>query len=61
MINKTEIITQYEIDLLADIAWWVKGYLAADKDNCPFSEEHTRAFEKGMILLKKINKEKEEN
>jgi len=42
-------ITQKELDKLADILWWIKGYMAGAKDNyesCPFNEEHINSISK---------------
>jgi len=45
-------ITQHEIDLLADILWWVKGYRASGTDpECPFTADHERAMQKIKITL----------
>lgn len=44
-----EAITQYDLDAIADMIWWIKGYQAALRDNydpCPFGSEHLNALEK---------------
>lgn len=44
-----EEITQTDIDNLADIIWWIKGYHAGAKENCeecPFSLEHVESLRK---------------
>lgn len=44
-----EIITQEDIDNLADIIWWIKGYKAgadADGNSCPFGADHIESLRK---------------
>jgi len=51
-----EKITQDDIDKLADIVWWLKGYGAATKnhwDDCPFDVDHVGALNKVIPHLKK--------
>ena len=50
----TEKITQADLDNLADIIWWIKGYEAGARDNleeCPFGMEHHESLRKALILL----------
>ena len=51
-----EKIEQHDIDLLADILWWIKGYHAAFDDSeftCSFKEGHVKSLEKILYTLKK--------
>ena len=45
-------ITQQDLDKLADILWWIKGYRAAAKGttyiDCPFDGDHVEALEKSI-------------
>jgi hypothetical protein len=44
-----EKVTQTDLDNLADIIWWIKGYIAGAKDNyeaCPFGDEHIESLRK---------------
>ena len=52
-----EKFTQIDQDNLADIIWWIKGYIAGAKENfqeCPFSMAHHESLRKGRIILDKI-------
>lgn len=56
-------MTQHEIDLLADVYWWIKGYRAgveflSDSDFCG---EHLEALRKARIELMTANKSKTES
>lgn len=56
-------ITQADLDKLADIVWWVKGYHAADQPGCPFTGEHIKSLSKArdsMSLHMDKKKEQEE-
>ena len=47
--NKVEKILQEDLDNLADILWWIKGYIAGAKDNyesCPFGDDHFESLRK---------------
>ncbi len=49
MAEVEEDITRRDIDYLADIIWWIKGYRAgadADGNSCPFSGRHLEALRK---------------
>ena len=48
-----EKITQDDIDKLADIIWWTKGYHAgagSDYEKCPFDESHVEALRKLRVF-----------
>lgn len=49
-----EPMSQGEVDHLADILWWIKGYLAgadADSNSCPFERGHIEALRKARANL----------
>jgi len=51
----TEPITQTDLDNLADIIWWIKGYTAGAGDNfesCPFQPLHIESLRKARLALK---------
>ena len=54
MIKEREMIkelTQEEIDYLADMVWWLKGYYNGANssfENCPFNENHLDALDKAI-------------
>jgi len=56
----TEEIKQTDLDNLADIIWWIKGYIAGARDNleeCPFNMDHHESLRKArVLLLQKQNK-----
>jgi hypothetical protein len=58
-----EKIEQFDLDNLADVAWWIKGYLAAFGDaasTCPFEETHLNSLEKiKNNLQEELNKKEE--
>jgi len=46
--------TQTDLDNLADIIWWIKGYIAGAGENfekCPFTEEHAESLRKARVAL----------
>ena len=43
-------ITRQDVDALADILWWIKGYRAADNSGCPFADVHVAALEKHITI-----------
>ena len=46
--------TQTDLDNLADIIWWIKGYTAGAGENfekCPFTEEHAESLRKARVAL----------
>jgi len=56
MTNKKQPddITQNDLDNLADIIWWVKGYIAGAGENfekCPFTDEHSESLRKARVAL----------
>ena len=56
-------VTQHDIDNLADIIWWVKGYMAGARDNrenCPFEHSHEESLRRAREKLLDLN-EKEES
>ena len=51
-----EIWTQADSDNLADIIWWIKGYIAGARENleeCPFAHRHIEGLRKARMLLDK--------
>jgi hypothetical protein len=55
-----EKIIQKDLDLIADILWWLRGYIADGDYYKPFSELHIVALNKVKTTLQKelnINKE----
>ena len=51
----TEPITPTDLDNLADIIWWIKGYAAGAGDNfesCPFQPLHVESLRKAWLALK---------
>jgi len=49
-----EQVAQIDLDNLADIIWWIKGYIAGARDNyesCPFGEEHIESLRKARVNL----------
>jgi hypothetical protein len=58
-----EKIVQTDIDNLADIIWWIKGYKAgADEDanSCPFGLDHIESLRKIRVLLHGLDKKTRE-
>jgi len=46
--------TQTDLDNLADVIWWIKGYIAGAGENfeqCPFTEEHAESLRKARVAL----------
>lgn len=56
-----EEITQLDIDRIADVVWWIKGYHAACEDEssmCDFDLSHVHSLTKIKETLQaKLNKE----
>lgn len=56
-----EKMTQADLDNLADIIWWIKGFHDArtwTADSSPFGAEHIEALRKArVILLEKMEEE----
>ena len=50
----TEKIIQTDLDNLADIIWWIKGYIAGagDLEECPFGMDHHESLRKARVVLK---------
>jgi len=51
-ISDKEKINQADLDNLADIIWWIKGYITGAKKNfsvCPFKEEHLESLRKARL------------
>ena len=49
-----EIWTQADSDNLADIIWWIKGYIAGARENleeCPFTYSHIEGLRKARSML----------
>ncbi len=49
-----EKVTQDDLDKLADIIWWIKGYIAGAGDayeDCPFSIGHIESLRKSAFQL----------
>lgn len=56
-----EQITWTDLDNLADIIWWIKGYMAGARDNCeycPFGQEHVESLRKVRVNLQDEIEEK---
>ncbi len=48
-------ITQTDLDNLADIIWWIKGYMAGAGEayeDCPFTSDHSESLRKARVALK---------
>lgn len=48
------MITQSDLDNLADIVWWTRGYLAgcdSDSNSCPFGPQHIRSLNNARDIL----------
>lgn len=52
-------ITQADLDLLMDISWWIRGYMAADASGCPFGHEHRNALDKAHTKLALVKEEQD--
>jgi hypothetical protein len=52
-VDLTDTISEEDISNLADIAWWIKGYMAADEPESPFCEFHVRSLRKAIVCFKK--------
>ena len=47
-------IVQTQVDCIADVIWWVKGYIAGARDNleeCPFVHTHIKALQRAHEAL----------
>lgn len=56
------MITREDIHNLADIAWWLKGYLTAkaeDSCSCPFCQDHVDSLGKVIGNQKELVTEEE--
>lgn len=53
----TEKITQTDLDNLADIIWWIKGYRAAIMEDsctpCDFGLYHIESLRNARVVLRK--------
>ncbi len=50
----TRRFTRTDWDNLADLIWWIKGYIAGARDNlydCPFGPDHVESLRKARMLL----------
>ena len=59
-----DFIKQTDIDNLADIIWWIKGYYAGAMDecnSCPFTTDHSESLRKIRLILMKKNEEQTED
>ena len=57
-----ETITQTDLDKLAEILWWIKGYIAGARDNLeesPFVHSHVESLRRARVILKPIVEEQE--
>ena len=56
-----ETLTKEDWDNLADILWFVKGYLSCAKDldmeTCPFMPAHTESLRKARVLIRELLEE----
>jgi len=49
--------TEHTMQDLADIIWWIKGYIAGAGDNlepCPFGDNHIEALRRARVDLRKL-------
>ena len=49
--------TEFTLENLADIIWWIKGYVAGARDNqelCPFTDDHIEALRRARVDLRKL-------
>lgn len=57
-------ITQKDSDRLADVIWFLIGYVAAFRDiplaNCTFQDDHVESLKKARIEIQRIINEKED-
>lgn len=54
-----ELMSQTDLDNLADIIWWIKGFRSASDGgyaNCPFGTDHIESLRKARINLSEIIK-----
>ena len=59
----TERITQEDLDRLADIIWWITGFIAGAEKNyklCPFDKNHIESLRKTRANFLQILKEEAE-
>ena len=57
-----DFIKQTDIDNLADIIWWIKGYYAGameESNSCPFTPDHSESLRKIRLVLMKKDEKKE--
>ena len=46
---------------LADILWWIKGFIDGSKENynsCPFNDDHIESLRKAKLLIRETLKNK---
>ena len=56
-----EPFTQTDTDNLADIIWWIKGYITGAKENyekCPFCNDHSESLRKIRLYFQIIENNK---
>ena len=52
--TKTPEFTCRDSDNLADIIWWIKGFVAGAEgnwENCPFTSEHEESLRRARVAL----------
>ena len=57
MTIERDPIIQRDLDNLADIIWWIKGYHMGAGDNynpCPFGLDHIESLRKARVNLESI-------
>jgi len=56
--------TQWDLDRLAEIIWWMKGYKAGAKGSlreCPFNDSHLESLETIMEYMRSIHERSDGN
>jgi hypothetical protein len=56
-------VLQHDIGNLADIAWWIKGYIAGARENlndCPFSTDHLHTLQRVIHEYRETQRRHEE-
>ena len=56
-------LDQFDLDNLADVIWWLKGYYAGANNtfnDCPFVEDHLKSLKKIIINIKQTKGNEDE-
>jgi len=54
-----KMFSQRDLDNLADILWWIKGYHAGATEayeNCPFEKEHMESLRVARVHMQNVLK-----